>query len=417
MLKLGNCKALYITYECFMIICIFSIMFFIWTNSSADTDYKFAPMDNKKLPDIYYAKGMIDLRISDRHTRQKIHYRRKRDLKFILVWSAMTSLPFSVMKQGRRDFERLRCPITKCYVTSNVSFFNDVRDFDVIAFTGSNMDKEFLPENRARFQKYIYFNMNSSASCPVNDAEFDGFFNGTATYKLDSDLPLPHILVRDEYNVDIGPNIHINWEKPKNYNPSFVQDIKFNDKKQAAVIYMSECKSLSPRKYMLERLQKELIQLGYAIDVWGPCGYFKCKTNMSECYEKWKKNYYYYLVYESVLDVDYVSDNLLIPLKNSLVPVVYGGADYTRFLPPESYLNAMKLSPKQLAKIMVNLIRKPEKYLQYFWWKSYYSFHDPKVNENICNICSAVHNNHYWRRTEKMKKFRVWWNINYTALV
>ena len=55
------------------------------------------------------------------------------------------------------------------------------------------------------------------------------------------------------------------------------------------------------------------------------------------------------------------------------VPVVYGGADYSRHLPPHSYIDARTFpSPAHLARHLTWLTDNKEQYLKYFWWKPHY---------------------------------------------
>ena len=60
-------------------------------------------------------------------------------------------------------------------------------------------------------------------------------------------------------------------------------------------------------------------------------------------------------------------------LQSWTVPVVYGGGDYSQYLPPHSYISAGDFqTARELAAHLVWLMEKPEEYLKYFWWKSHY---------------------------------------------
>ncbi|XP_060806468.1 alpha-(1,3)-fucosyltransferase C [Amyelois transitella] len=294
------------------------------------------------------------------------------------------------MSHGRTEFSKLRCPSHNCYVTLNRSLFKDIRDFDVIAFNGKDLTEDDLPQKRAKYQKYIFFNMDSSANHPVDENIFDGFFNATATYRLDSDIPLPHLLIKDTEGNEIGPQKEMYWVPEEEVDHKLVSTSILKRKDRAAAVYLSTCRTLSGREQLVANLQKELKLFGLAVDVYGPCGPFKCSKNVEKCRQKMTKTYYFYLAFENSLDRDYVTGKLLVALQNYVVPIVFGGANYSRFLPPGSYLDAMRHSPANLAKTIEDLLSYPNKYLQYFWWKKFYTYHNPKVRENICNICATM---------------------------
>ncbi|KAJ8728733.1 hypothetical protein PYW07_006429 [Mythimna separata] len=113
---------------------------------------------------------------------------------------------------------------------------------------------------------------------------------------------------------------------------------------------------------------------------------------------------------ENSFDEDYVTEKLLTALQHNMVPIVYGGADYTRFLPPGSYIDARKHNITELAAKIDKLIQSPKDYSQYFWWKDYYSYHDPKEVENVCAMCEALHSNDMRYTFRSYHNFRDWWN-------
>ncbi|XP_053611989.1 alpha-(1,3)-fucosyltransferase C-like [Plodia interpunctella] len=76
-----------------------------------------------------------------------------------------------------------------------------------------------------------------------------------------------------------------------------------------------------------------------------------------------ENHYYFYLSFENSIATDYVTENLLIALNNYAIPVVYGGADYSRFLPPGSYLNARELGLEQLARTVKDIIGTVSNYI------------------------------------------------------
>lgn len=74
-----------------------------------------------------------------------------------------------------------------------------------------------------------------------------------------------------------------------------------------------------------------------------------------------------------------------------VVPIVYGGANYSVLAPPGSYINALDYdSPKELADHLKALMKNPREYAKYFRWKRYY-----KINKGsrraACNLCEFLH--------------------------
>jgi hypothetical protein len=75
----------------------------------------------------------------------------------------------------------------------------------------------------------------------------------------------------------------------------------------------------------------------------------------------------------------------------NVVPVVYGGANYTQFAPPNSYVNAMDFeSPKELAAYLKYLSQDLRQYQSFLQWKKYY-----RVNHGtkraVCTLCEVLH--------------------------
>ena len=49
-----------------------------------------------------------------------------------------------------------------------------------------------------------------------------------------------------------------------------------------------------------------------------------------------------------------------------IVPVVMGGADYEKFAPEMSFIDARKYTPKELAELLLHLNKNDKEYLEYF---------------------------------------------------
>jgi hypothetical protein len=184
-----------------------------------------------------------------------------KDFKYILLWTSSNFSPFYFLGNGQKAFIRNHCPVINCYVTSNRYFFgNDITRFDAVAFNGRNMIRlhpSKLPKKRSTRQKYIYFNLESSDNYPICSERYDGFFNWTATYKLDSDIPYPYLLIRNSSGVTIGPKRNMQWVK---YHTNISEELpqKLHGKKKAVAWFVSNCKDRSGRRDFVWSLENAL---------------------------------------------------------------------------------------------------------------------------------------------------------------
>ncbi|CAK1589033.1 unnamed protein product [Parnassius mnemosyne] len=338
-----------------------------------------------------------------------------KDLKYILLWTRKDYEPFHQLGEGQRAFIKYNCSMINCYVTDNRYFFDgDTTNFDAIAFNGRNikhLTKYELPKYRSPHQKYIYFNMESSDNYPVCNSMFDDFFNWTATYKLNSDIPFTYIKIKNLNGEVVGPKEDMKWKEIL----SVEEDVTFNgNKSKAAAWFVSNCSSRSGRKALVRNLQKYLQQYGLAVDVYGDCGPLKCPRHAKHsCDDMLERDYFFYMSLENSFAEDYVTEKVLTALEHDTVPIVYGGANYTRFLPPDTYLDALKMSPRELADTMARLMQSPILYNSYFRWKNHYTYYDSSTSDNVCALCAALNNDTLVEQQTVYKNFRTWWNPKY----
>ncbi|XP_072945295.1 alpha-(1,3)-fucosyltransferase C-like isoform X2 [Epargyreus clarus] len=340
------------------------------------------------------------------------------EIKYMLLWTRQDYAPFYFLGTGQRGFIEQNCSAINCYVTDNRHFFGygNMSKFDAVAFNGRNMKnliRPQLPQLRYPHQKYIFFNMESADNYPVCDEIFDDFFNWTATYRLDSDILFPYILIRNSDGEAVGPKVDMEWEEDFG---EIDEDLAYRlqGKSKAAAWFVSHCSSRSGRQELVNKLQNSLAKYGMTVDIYGSCGPLKCPIDKkASCDAILERDYYFYLSFENSFAEDYVTEKLLTALQHEAVPIVFGGANYSRFLPPGSYLDAKKLSPDDLAATMVALMKSPKDYLQYFRWKNRYTYHDPSRLENVCAVCEALSDVKLVEKTTRYKKFREWWHPKY----
>lgn len=181
-------------------------------------------------------------------------------------------------------------------------------------------------------QEYIFFAKESPEFYPLS-RDFDDFFNLTWTYKLDSNIVMPSFRIMDYNGQQIGPNKTLRWTEYKLIKPvskNFKNKLK--NKTIAAAWFVSNCNTSNKRYEFVQQLQYELNKHEHRVDIFGACEYQECPKNVSEeCEAMIQSDYFYYLAFEKSFADDYVTDQLLHAVENFAVPVVFGGADYSRF--------------------------------------------------------------------------------------
>ncbi|CAK1547324.1 unnamed protein product [Leptosia nina] len=338
--------------------------------------------------------------------------------KYILQWTLQHTVPFVYMGQGKDGFISRGCKYTNCIVTNNRSLLGDYTKFDVIVFNGPEvvtLDNNSLPQRRSLHQKFVFGSIESADNYPICSDRLDNFFNWTWTYKLSSDARWGYMIVRDEKKQIVGPNINMQWLDDAKMKP-VSQEVKevLLKKTKAAAWFVSNCLSKSRRNEFALDLAMELTKYDLTIDVFGHCGNLECPRDKEEhCDEMLKSDYYFYLSFENSLAEDYVTEKVLHALKHLTVPIVFGGANYTRFMPNGSYLNARELGVKKLAKIINDLIENQEDYIEYFKWTNHYSYHtraESIETDDYCGFCSILFNEELVKKETVYKDFRKWWD-------
>lgn len=373
----------------FVIVCMFFLLKFFY-----DMDYSVEAMD------LQYSKR---LNVS---------------LKHILVWTSLETDPMFNLKIARKAFIERACPVTNCFVTGNRELLQNMSEFDVIVFHGPEFVQKGvreLPQIRKPHQKYIFASMESAAYYPICNEKFLNFFNWTWTYKLNSDRNYAYISVWDKNGHVIGPKQEMHWMKVEDMLP--INDTLkaiLSNKTIAAAWFVSNCNAPSGRTSVAKKLKAELQKYGMQLDIYGKCGTMQCpRSSMDECLRKLRTDYYFYLSFENSFSEDYVTEKLLHALDNYAIPVVYGGANYTRFMPDGIYLSANTLTIKELAKKMVDLIQNKELYYEYFKWHNHYIYRDVVASvttDPYCKLCEAINNEEIMSQTTIYEDIGMWWS-------
>lgn len=203
-------------------------------------------------------------------------------------------------------------------------------------------------------------------------AKYENVFNFSASYRLDSDFS-------SIYWTDSS----IYWAAP---NEQILDSDVFSTKTNFSAILISNCRSNSLREKYLSELKQYI-----PVDVYGNCGTLNCPKSEENvtCREYIGRKYKFYLAFENSMCNDYVTEKLFDTLHFNIIPVVYGYANYSYYLPKSGYINALDFeTPKQLAEYMLYLDKNKSMYNDYFKWKRYIRIDEnPVVGGFLCEMC------------------------------
>lgn len=263
-------------------------------------------------------------------------YTKEKGIVYILLWTPSNTVPFPSLGQDRDAFTNKKCSYRNCFVTDNQTYLNDITEFDAILFnivelrTNTSLP---LPATRSLKQKYVLVSRESSVYYPLPPS-YDGYFNWTWTYRVDSDISYKYITIRNKRGEVIGPKKNMHWLTINQMKPTskYIKR-KLRHKSLAAVWFVSNCASSSKRETFAFNLKHELIKLGQDLDVYGSCGDLNCPRDgwEQECHATVETDYFFYLAFENSFSEDYVTEKLLTALEHFAVPVVLGGANYSRY--------------------------------------------------------------------------------------
>ena len=166
---------------------------------------------------------------------------------------------------------------------------------------------------------------------------------------------------------------------------------------------MSHCDAYSRRDEVAEELQQFI-----DVDIYGKCGNMECDRSSSNCDAMLNTTYSFYLAFENALCVDYLTEKLYNAIQNYVIPIVYSGADMSRFLPPKSYINVEDYETvEDLAKYLKFLTKNPNEYIKYFWWRRYYKITRPQDIE-FCAICRKLNEPNFNQKQQTYRDMKEW---------
>lgn len=205
------------------------------------------------------------------------------------------------------------------------------------------------------------------------------------TYRFDSD-----ILRRHGYTIKNKTN----YTMP---TPDFVRG-----KNKSVAWFVSNCNTVVSRRWELAQKLSKYID----VDIYGSCGNLKCK-NRANCYDMLENNYRFYLSFENSYCKDYTTEKLFRVLERNIIPIVYGGGDYSSVAPPHSVINVEDFATvEDLANYLKDLEKDVDRYRQYFQWKKDY-YIENGIDTAVCKLCDMLNNPN--QPAKVYENIQEWW--------
>lgn len=252
-------------------------------------------------------------------------------LIYILTWTDGTKEPFVRWSNAQESVKSNNCTYQNCYIVKNRKYFQDILDYDVLLFNPSGISNEF-PLARSDNQLYVLTCTEPAGYLALGE-RYNFFFNYTWTYRLDSDLTYPYFYIKNKRGELVGPKINARWRNISRMRPTEKNIInKLQNKSIAVAWFVSNCFAINNRLSYGYGINEALSKYNLSVDIYGTCGNKYCpKDHVDECFGLVEKSYYFYLAFENSNSEDYVTEKLMTALCHYAVPVVFGGANYSRY--------------------------------------------------------------------------------------
>ena len=143
------------------------------------------------------------------------------------------------------------------------------------------------------------------------------------------------------------------------------------------------------------------------VDIFGGCG-TPCPRRTKKCEMDLMDEYKFYLSFENSLCTDYVTEKFfkVFTPNTSVIPVVRGGADYEKYFPAGTFINAADFqSPRHLAEHLKSLGSDVKRYAQFLERKDMYQW-NTRFEPMWCKLCEYLNTNTPRQQMVDLKK---WW--------
>ncbi|CAH1789040.1 unnamed protein product, partial [Owenia fusiformis] len=258
-----------------------------------------------------YRKFIGDKMLLQKHTN-------KHSKISILFWNG--NFIGGPMKQSQiiRNLAFERCSVSNCVLLDDRSPVG-VNNAHVIIFNiwDGLFNIQNLPKFRSPKQKWMFLTVEAPGrnywQSKLNLTELDDMFNLTATYRHDSDWPVPYGSYTKLEKIDV------------------TNTYSAHNKSKLIAWLASHCETESERESIVGMIQNHT-----TVDVYGQCGEH-CPYN---CLEYIGRTYFFYLALENNECIEYTTEKVWHnAFANNIVPVVKGKVTgYKNILPPDSYI-------------------------------------------------------------------------------
>ncbi|KAM9356778.1 4-galactosyl-N-acetylglucosaminide 3-alpha-L-fucosyltransferase 9-like [Symphorus nematophorus] len=259
--------------------------------------------------------------------------------------------------------------IDSCNLTDDRSLYS--RAQAVLLFHRAIKDDlSNLPTSpRARFQKWIWFNMDPPTKTRRIEG-IQGMFNLTMSYRSDAD-------------------IHVRWKVTRRNN----QEKEFVlPKKERLLCWIVDNSDLDTKSGQRYDYYRELVK-HIKVDVFnGTSDEFSKGENYFQTISSCK----FYLSFEDSIHKDYITETFNGPLAAGTVPVVLGPSrqNYEDFAPGSSFIHVNDFpEAAKLAEFLLKLDKDNKAYMRYFDWRQFYTArrHLMEKHEFALAICQACY--------------------------
>lgn len=259
---------------------------------------------------------------------------KERGLIYILLWSSLSDPPFQYWSSKRKSLITNNCKFQNCFIVKKRDFFFDITDYDAILINvaGLKYNRLEIPSARSDNQVYVFVAIEPAAYWTLPEEDYNYYFNYTMTYRLDSDIVYPYFMVKNKRGELVGPKINAHYRNITRMKPTQQSIIDMlQNKTSAAAWFVTNCRDINKRLTFGHGINRALSKYNLSVDIFGDCGNKICQKGQSGvCLESVERSYYFYFAFENSNCEDYVTEKLMTALSHYAVPVIYGGANYSR---------------------------------------------------------------------------------------
>jgi alpha-1,3-fucosyltransferase len=312
--------------------------------------------------------------------------------KTILIWNSAHRIETAAFGIGHEPFVQHGCEISDCILFDNATSPDllPIEDYDAIILHMHELWITGHPiYNRQKYQRLIFLTQEAPTTLAIDVNEMGNYFNWTMSYRFNSDIQLLYGRIHP------GPTApKTREETDQMVKGTTVKNYAANKTQQIAWM-VSHCDTHGLRETYVAQLSKFI-----PVDIYGGCGNLTCDRNESHwlsepiCYTMLEKKYKFYLSFENCICTDYVTEKFFELLNYDIIPIVYGGANYSQLAPLHSYINALDFTPETLAQYLKILDANDTLYNEYFWWKDHYRIEsgvEQMARHGFCDLCKKLH--------------------------